>query len=105
RARADDVPVRRVDRADPDRRRYRDGASRGDRVDPGHLELLQRLASLSVEFEIGVVGLHREQVGPSGDLGADQIVEADLVTNNVAEPDLADLEDDRTVAGGEVMRL
>ena len=47
---------------------------------------------------VGVVGLHRQQVRARRHLGADQAVEADLVADHVAEPDPADVEHHRPVA-------
>ena len=76
-----------------------------DGPDPGHVQLLERLAGLAVQLEVGVVGLHREQVRARLDLGADQPVEADLVADDVAQADLADPEHHGLVAGGEVVRL
>ena len=70
-----------------------------DGPDPGHRRLLLGLAELPVDLEVRVVGLHREQVGPGRDLGPHQVVEAHLVADHVAQPDLPDVEHDGLCPG------
>ena len=95
----DQLPVRGDDGADAGGRGHDHGPVMLDGPDAGHGQLLEALAGLPVELEVRVVGLHGEQVGPGGDLGGDQAVEADLVADHVAEPDLADAEHHGPVAG------
>src|SRR6478672_11611732 len=101
----DQAAVRRDDRALPGGRGVHHGAVRLHRADPGHRRLLLGLAELAVDLEVGVVGLHREQVGARGDLRPDQVVEGHLVADHVAQPDLPDAEHDRPAPRGEVDRL
>src|SRR5690348_3986081 len=101
----DQAAVRRDDRALPGGRRVHHGAVRFHRPDPGYRRLLLGLAELAVDLEVGVVGLHREQVGARGDLRPDQVVEGHLVADHVAEPDFPDAEHHRSAPRGEVDRL
>src|SRR4029077_4334375 len=84
----DQAAVRRDDRALPGGRGVHQGAVRFHRPDPGHRGLLLGLAELAVDLEVGVVGLHREQVRARVDLRPHQVVEGQLVADHVADPDL-----------------
>ena len=76
-----------------------------NRPDPGHRELLSALLrDRALAFKRRVIALHRQHVRPRRDLRADQVVEGDLVADDVAELDLADIEDHGLMAWGEVGR-
>ena len=101
----DQPPVRGDDGADAGGGGDHDRPVGLDRADACHRQLLERLAALAVHLEGGVVGLHGQQVRARVDLGGHQAIEADLVADDVPEPDLPGAENHPAVARREVLRL